>query len=122
MRSAATPAKRASEKIGKSPRNESRPTQNGEPPSTSTSQLCASFCIHVPMLDVQAPDHIRRKSRDRKGSKALLNTFGFPPGGLRQRLRPVDRMQPIAVVFEAENETRLLYVPFGRMAEIGRGN
>jgi hypothetical protein len=31
-------------------------------------------------------------------------------------------MQQIAVVFKAENETRLLYVPFGRMAEIGRGN
>ena len=29
----------------------------------STSQLCATFCIHVPMLDVKAPVHSTRKSR-----------------------------------------------------------
>ena len=63
-RSAATPAKSASVKIGNSPKKESSPNQKGEPPSSKTSQLWASFCIHVPMLEVQAPDHMSRKSRD----------------------------------------------------------
>ena len=29
----------------------------------ATSQFCATICIHVPMLDVQAPIHCTRKSR-----------------------------------------------------------
>ena len=28
-----------------------------------TSQFCATICIHVPMLEVQAPNHCTRKSR-----------------------------------------------------------
>ena len=31
--------------------------------SETTSQFCATICIHVPMLDVQAPNHCTRKSR-----------------------------------------------------------
>ena len=31
--------------------------------SETTSQFCATICIHVPMLDVQAPIHWTRKSR-----------------------------------------------------------
>ena len=31
--------------------------------SERTSQFCATICIHVPMLDVQAPNHWTRKSR-----------------------------------------------------------
>ena len=37
--------------------------QKGELESFRTSQLCAAICIQVPMLEVQAPIHIRRKSR-----------------------------------------------------------
>ena len=37
--------------------------QEGEPEIVSTSQLWATFCIQVPMLEVQAPNHISRKSR-----------------------------------------------------------
>ena len=31
--------------------------------SETTSQFCATICIHVPMLEVQAPIHWTRKSR-----------------------------------------------------------
>ena len=31
--------------------------------SERTIQFCATICIHVPMLDVQAPNHCTRKSR-----------------------------------------------------------
>ena len=31
--------------------------------SETTSQFCATICIHVPMLEVQAPIHCTRKSR-----------------------------------------------------------
>ena len=38
-------------------------SMNGDFEISNTSQLWASFCIHVPMLDVQAPIHISRKTR-----------------------------------------------------------
>ena len=58
--------------MGISPRNESRPSKKAEPESCRTSQLWASFCIHVPMLEVQAPAHMSRKSRDSKAVKTRL--------------------------------------------------
>ena len=62
-RSATTPPTSEKRKMGISPRKASRPSRKGEPEMDSTSQLCATFCIQVPMLEVQAPIHIRRKSR-----------------------------------------------------------
>ena len=49
--------------IGSCCRNASRPRKKAEPVSDRTSQFCALICIHVPMLDVQAPNHCTRKSR-----------------------------------------------------------
>src|SRR2546425_11519789 len=49
--------------IGSCCRNASSPRKNGELVSETTSQFCATICIHVPMLDVQAPIHWTRKSR-----------------------------------------------------------
>jgi hypothetical protein len=52
-------------RIGNSPRNASRPRKKAEadPAIVSTSQLCATFCIQVPMVDVNAPNQSTRKSR-----------------------------------------------------------
>ena len=36
---------------------------NADLDMSKTSQACASCCIQVPMLDVQAPIHRMRKSR-----------------------------------------------------------
>jgi len=33
------------------------------PEMVSTSQFCATFCIQVPMVEVNAPNHRTRKSR-----------------------------------------------------------
>src|SRR5207237_8910840 len=49
--------------IGSCCRNASSPRKNAEFVSDSTSQFCATICIHVPMLEVQAPNHCTRKSR-----------------------------------------------------------
>src|SRR5690242_8960917 len=49
--------------IGSCCRKASSPRKNDECVSDSTSQFCATICIHVPMLDVQAPVHWTRKSR-----------------------------------------------------------
>src|SRR6185503_13953928 len=50
--------------IGSCWRNASRPRKNGEELVSETiSQFCATICIHVPMLEVQAPNHCTRKSR-----------------------------------------------------------
>ena len=46
---------------GSCPMKVSRPRKNAEPVSVSTSQLWATFCIQVPMLDVNAPSHLTRK-------------------------------------------------------------
>ena len=43
--------------------NASSPRKNAELVSETTSQFCATICIHVPMLEVQAPNHWTRKSR-----------------------------------------------------------
>src|SRR5215472_9988673 len=58
------------------PRNASRPNKNGELEMLSTSQLCARFCIHVPMLEVHAPIHINRKSRYWNALKTRRITVG----------------------------------------------
>ena len=62
-RSASTPPASENRMIGSCCRNASSPRKNGECVSDSTSQFCATICIHVPMLDVQAPIHCTRKSR-----------------------------------------------------------
>ena len=50
--------------IGSCCRNASSPRKNGdELVSETMSQFCATICIHVPMLEVQAPIHCTRKSR-----------------------------------------------------------
>src|SRR5688500_1639804 len=51
--------------MGASPRKESSPRKKADegPAIVRTSQLCATFCIHVPMLEVKAPIHSTRKSR-----------------------------------------------------------
>ena len=72
MRSATTPPMSEKRNIGIWPRNESRPRRNGEFVISSTSQFWATVCIHVPMLEVQAPNQSRRKSRY---SKALKTRF-----------------------------------------------
>src|SRR5215470_17526439 len=55
--------------IGSCCRNASRPRKNGELVSETTSQFCATICIHVPMLEVQAPIHCTRKSRYVKATR-----------------------------------------------------
>jgi hypothetical protein len=64
-RSATTPPISVKRRIGTSPRNESRPRKNADavPLSVTISQACATFCIHVPMLEMRAPVQRRRKSR-----------------------------------------------------------
>src|SRR4051812_1172731 len=50
--------------IGSCCRNASSPRKNGEELVSETiSQFCATICIQVPMLEVQAPIHCTRKSR-----------------------------------------------------------
>ena len=44
-------------------RNPSRPRKNVDPVNDWTIQFCAVICVHVPMLEVQAPNHCTRKSR-----------------------------------------------------------
>jgi len=63
VRSANTPPTSENRTIGMLPRNESRPSRKGELVSCKTSQACAKVCIKVPMLEVQAPNHMMRKSR-----------------------------------------------------------
>jgi len=62
-RSASTPPTSENRMIGSCCRNASSPRKNAECVSDSTSQFCATICIHVPMLEVQAPNHCTRKSR-----------------------------------------------------------
>ena len=50
------------------------PSRNGEFVSSRTSQFWATACIHVPTLDVQAPNQSRRKSRYSKALKTRLST------------------------------------------------
>jgi hypothetical protein len=40
-----------------------KPRRDAEPVIVRMSQFCATVCIHVPQLDVNAPAHRRRKSR-----------------------------------------------------------
>jgi hypothetical protein len=56
-RSASTPPMSVNSMIGSCWRKASSPRKNGEPVSDRTSQFCATICIHVPMLEVQAPNH-----------------------------------------------------------------
>src|SRR4030095_7396622 len=58
-------------RMGSSPRNASSARYFAELVSSSTSQLCATFCIQVPMLDVHAPIQRMRKSRYDKAAASL---------------------------------------------------
>src|SRR6185436_4071717 len=62
-RSASTPPTSENRMMGSCCRKASRPRKNGECVSDRTSQFCATICIHVPMLEVHAPNHCTRKSR-----------------------------------------------------------
>src|SRR5215831_3594229 len=56
--------------IGSCCRNASSPRKNGEALVSETmSQFCATICIHVPTLEVQAPIHWTRKSRYVKATR-----------------------------------------------------
>ncbi len=59
--------------IGSCCRNASRPRKKAECVSDSTSQFCATICIHVPMLDVHAPNHCTRKSRYENADSIRVN-------------------------------------------------
>ena len=52
-------------RIGSSPAKLSRPRKNAEdePVSVTISHACATFCIQVPIVDVNAPNQRMRKSR-----------------------------------------------------------
>src|SRR5947208_9516275 len=52
--------------------NPSKPSQNGELVIDSTSQPCATACIHVPVLDRKAPDQKSRKLRCRSERNITL--------------------------------------------------
>src|SRR5262245_60616192 len=77
-RSATTPPTSVSSKIGSSPRNESRPRKNADdvPVIVSTSQFWATFCIQVPMVEVNAPNHRTRKSRYVSAAAMRRNPVG----------------------------------------------
>ena len=64
-RSATTPPISVNSRIGSSPKNASSPRKKADedPVIVTTSQFCATFCIHVPMVDVKAPHQSTRKSR-----------------------------------------------------------
>src|ERR1700741_19511 len=78
----------------------------GDCESSSTSQFCASCCIHVPMLEVHAPNHNNRKSRYRKALKPRLNK----ESSLRQRLFAFDQMEDVAIAIFEEYEMVALVV------------
>jgi hypothetical protein len=54
------------------------------------------------MLEVQAPDHISRKSRDSNGSNTFLSTRQNPSG---QRMFALDQMQQIPVGVSEKHQT-----------------
>ncbi len=60
IRSASTPPKREKTRKGASPRNASSPSRNADPVMVRISQFCATSCIHVPTLEVNAPAQRRR--------------------------------------------------------------
>ena len=64
-RSATTPPIIVKRRIGSSLRKVSSPRKNAdrEPAIVRISHACATFCIHVPILDVRAPIQRRRKLR-----------------------------------------------------------
>src|SRR5882724_4870568 len=65
IRSAKTPPANVSSNPGAVDMNPSKPSQNGESVNCKTSQPCATACIHVPVLERNAPDQNNRKLRCR---------------------------------------------------------
>ena len=66
-----TPPKSEKRRKGASPRKASRPSSAVDPVIVRISQFCATSCIHVPTLDVNAPAHMRRKSRYENALRVL---------------------------------------------------
>src|SRR5665213_2525447 len=63
-RSATTPPNKVNTRNGIDPAKLTTPSQNAElAVSVRTSQLCATFCIQVPMLERKFPLQKRRKSQ-----------------------------------------------------------
>jgi recombination protein RecA len=70
--------------MGSSPRKVSSPRKNGaaaDPVKVSTSQLWATFCIQVPIVETKAPIHSTRKSRYSKAAAIRRRPVGGEPGG-----------------------------------------
>jgi hypothetical protein len=72
-RSATAPPKIEKTSIGPVERNPSTPSRNGESVIFSTTHPCATVCIHVPVVDRNAPIHSRRKSRYRSALNVLAS-------------------------------------------------
>ena len=60
MRSATTPPINENNTMGMVLKNASSPSIRGELDNSNTSQLCATICIQVPILDVQDPNQSSR--------------------------------------------------------------
>src|SRR5438046_3114488 len=97
LRSATTPPKRISPISGTSEAKASRPRRNGECDKLSTSHGCATCCIQLPVLERKLPNQSRRKLRNRKDAKVVLNwrsiagvtaTSIFTPVGRANQIRP----------------------------------
>ena len=69
-----------------------------------TSQLCARICIQVPMLEVQAPNHITRKSGYANALKTLLNKQYSLSARPRQGLGSFDQVNQIAISVMKEDQ------------------
>ena len=104
MRSAMTPPNREKRKIGISPRKASRPSRKGDFVMSRTSQFCAISCIHVPMVDVQAPIQRSRKSRYWNALKTRRSTRCRGGRSLWQRFLALDQMEQVAVGVVEENQ------------------
>ena len=86
--------------------------------SWSTSQACASFCIQVPMLEVQAPNHSRRKSRYRKALKTRVSNYYCTRDSAARsdRVRAADEVHDVAVGVVEEHQPVSLHL-LGRLEE-----
>jgi hypothetical protein len=62
-RSASAPPMSEKRSIGPVERKPSTPRRNAEFVIERTTQLCATVCIQVPVVEVNAPNQSRRKSR-----------------------------------------------------------
>src|SRR5271169_220230 len=94
VRSANTPPNNENSTMGMVPRKESRPRKKADLESCKTSQLWAICCMAVPMLEVQAPIHMTRKSRYWKHLKTRSKSAGLGSG---EGFFAVDEMEDVAI-------------------------